>query len=184
MAEYHPMSIGDVRRSTRAPGRLNQATVPILTIVLSILFLLAILAQIFIPILARDIVDGYFGYPEYPNLQAMLVPYSALAIAAIFCGQLALIFVFRLLALVRAGEIFREPALRWVNGIIICCGIATFLALIAWIMQTATQVAYGGTFLLVSAAIMVGLAATLFMIVMRTLLLTAIDQRTELDEVI
>jgi len=131
-------------------------------------------------------VANMFAF-DNPEVTHLVVLYSATAMAAIAAGLVALVFIWRLLRLVASGEIFRHRALRWVNGILICISIATALAagVLAFQMFDTTGTAgYFGSVVFLFAATLVGLTVLLLMVVMRGLLVSAIDNRGELDAVI
>jgi len=131
-------------------------------------------------------VANMFAF-DNPEVTHLVVPYSVTAMAAIAAGQVALVFIWRLLKLVASGEIFRHRALRWVNGILICLSVATALAagvLAFQLLDTTGTVGYFGSVVFLFAATVVGLTVLLLMAVMRGLLVSAIDNRGELDAVI
>jgi hypothetical protein len=107
------------------------------------------------------------------------------AILFIGCGQVALLVIWRLLSLVDGGVIFTRRAVRWVDVIMACAAVATVLS--AGVLVHILGFVPGGggpmTYYL-AACITAGLAFVLLMVVMRGLLLSAVANRAELDEVI
>lgn len=153
-----------------------------LHIALWLIVLGGLAAQFLIPLVARDAV---WQYPEYPILGRLWLPYSIAAILAILCGQIAVGIIWRLLQLVSNGTIFTAPTAKYINGIILCFGVATALSVIVSLAQIILPDA--GTFTTLGfslGAATVGLALTLLMIVMRDLLSAAVEYRGELDSVI
>lgn len=150
----------------------------LLPVVLVVLLLGAVLAQVLLPV---------FGSQEaavYPELAYLVVPYSVAGILAIACAQVALLVVWRLLSLVGAGVIFTRRAVRWVDVITLCAALATVLCA-APMAHLLFVVGVGGPLILwLAACIAAGVAFVLLMLVMRSLLESAIANRAELDEVI
>lgn len=147
----------------------------------AILVLLAgtLLAQVLVPVQASMVGTAI------PEVAYLVVPYSLAAILFMVCGQVALLVVWRLLAMVSAGVIFTRRALRWVDAITACAAIATALSVGVLVHMRAFVPGGGGpTIYVMAACITAGLAFMLLMIVMRGLLETAIADRAELDGVI
>ena len=98
---------------------------------------------------------------------------------------MALLAVWRLLSLVDRGVIFTSRALRWVDVITACAAVATVLSAGVWIHMLGFVPGGGGPMVYyLGACVAGGLAFVLLMVVMRSLLESAIADRTELDEVI
>jgi hypothetical protein len=106
-------------------------------------------------------------------------------ILVIACVQVALLAIWRLLSLVKSGVIFTRRALRWVDVITACAGVATVLSA-GVLFHLGVIVGVGGPLVALGlpACLAGGLAFVLLMVVMRGLLEAAIADRTELDEVI
>lgn len=151
----------------------------LLRVALVVLLLGSVLAQVLVPVFASQ------AGTTFPEVAYLVVPYSVAAILFIGCGQVALLVVWRLLSLVDGGVIFTRRAVRWVNVIIACAAVATVLTAGVLVHMLAFVPGGGGPriYYLV-ACITAGLAFVLLMVVMRGLLLSAIADRTELDEVI
>lgn len=151
----------------------------LLRIALVVLLLGTVLAQVLLPVFASQVGT------TFPEVSYLVVPYSVAAILFVGCGQVALLLVWRLLALVNGGAIFTRRALRWVDLITACGAVATVLSAGVLVHMLAFVPGGGGpAALYVAASVVGGLAFVLLMVVMRGLLESAIADRTELDEVI
>ena len=151
----------------------------LLRVALVVLLLGAVLVQVLLPVYASEVGT------RFPEVAYLVVPYSVAAILFIGCGQVALLVVWRLLALVNGGVIFSRRALRWVDVITACAAVATVLSAGVLIHMLGFVPGGGGPMIYYLAACVTGgLAFVLLMVVMRGLLESAIADRTELDEVI
>lgn len=155
----------------RLPGRL-------LRVALVVLLLGSVLVQVFVPLYASQVGT------THPEVAYLVVPYSVAAILFIGCGQLALLVVWRLLSLVDGGVIFTRRAVRWVDVITACAAVATALSAGVLIHMLGFVRGGGPMIYYLVACVAAGLAFVLLVIVMRGLLVSAIADRTELDEVI
>ncbi|HEX7496726.1 MAG TPA: DUF2975 domain-containing protein [Candidatus Limnocylindrales bacterium] len=158
---------------------MNELASRLLRVALVFLLLGTVLAQVLLPV---------FGDEEagiFPELRYLVVPYSVAGILFIGCGQVALLAVWRLLSMVKGGDIFTRRALRWVDVITACAAVATVLSAGLLIHMLSFLPGGGGpTVYFLGACVAGGLAFALLMVVMRGLLESAIADRTELDEVI
>src|SRR5450759_1360598 len=151
----------------------------LLRVALVVLLLGTVLAQVLLPVFAPE--EGRI----FPDVAYLAAPYSVAAILFIACGQVALLVVWRLLSLVNGGVIFTRRALRWVDAITACGAVATVLSAGVLIHMLGFVPGGGGPMVYYLAAwVAGGLAFVLLMVVMRGLLVSAIADRTELDEVI
>jgi hypothetical protein len=151
----------------------------LLRVALVVLLLGTVLAQVLVPVYASQVGT------TFPEVAYLVVPYSLAGILFIACGQVALLVVWRLLSLVNGGVIFTRRALRWVDVITACAAAATALSAGVLIHMLGFVPGGGGPMVYYLAACLAGgLAFVLLMIVMRGLLVSAIADRTELDEVI
>jgi hypothetical protein len=151
----------------------------LLRVALVVLLLGSVLAQALVPVYASQVGT------TNPEVAYLVVPYSVAAIAFIACGQVVLLAVWRLLSMVDRGVIFTRRALRWVDVITACGAVATVLSAVVWVHMILVVPGSGGPMIYFVAASVAGaLAFTLLMVVMRSLLVTAIADRTELDETI
>lgn len=158
---------------------MNRLARQLLRVALVILLLGSVFVQVLVPLYASQVGT------TFPEVAYLVVPYSVAAILFIACGQVALLFVWRLLSLVDRGVIFTRRALRWVDAIIACAVVATLLTAGVLIHMLAVVPGGGGPMIYyLGACLVAGLAFVLLMIVMRGLLETAIADRTELDETI
>ncbi len=157
---------------TKFAGRL-------LRVALVVLLLGSVLAQVLVPVYAFQVGT------TFPEVAYLVVPYSVAAILFIGCGQVALLVLWQLLSLVDGGVIFTRRALRWVDVITACAVVATVLSAGVLIHMLGFVPGGGGPMIYYLAACVAGgLAFVLLMVVMRGLLVSAIADRTELDEVI
>src|SRR5664280_1738362 len=158
---------------------MNKLVSRLLRVALVVLLLGTVLAQVLLPV---------FGSEEatiFPEAAYLVVPYSVAGILAIGCGQVALLVVWRLLSMVDGGVIFTRRALRWVDVITACAAVATVLS--AGVLIHMLGFVPGGgpmVYYYLAACVAGGLAFALLMVVMRGLLVSAIADRTELDETI
>jgi len=150
----------------------------LLRVALVVLLLGTVLAQVLLPVFASE--EGRI----FPEVAYLVVPYSAVGILFIGCGQVALLVVSRLLSLVDRGVIFTRRALRWVDVITACAAVATVLSAGVWIHMLGFVPGGGPMIYYLGACVAGGLAFVLLMVVMRGLLKSAIADRTELDETI
>ena len=158
---------------------MNLLAIRLLRVALVLLLLGSVFAQFLVPVYASQVAT------TFPEVEYLVVPYSVAAILFIGCGQVVLFVVWRLLSLVDCGVIFTRRAVRWVDIIIACAVVATALSIGVLVHMLRFVPGGGGPMdLYVSACIAVGLAFVLLVVVMRGLLVSAIADRTELDEVI
>ena len=151
----------------------------LLRVALVVILLGSVLTQFLVPVYASGVGT------RFPEVAYLVVPYSVAAILFIGCGQVALLVVWRLLSLVDGEVIFTRRAVRLVDVIIACAAVAT--ALTAGVLIHMLGFVPGGgepTIYYLAACITAGLAFVLLMVVMRGLLLSAVANRAELDEVI
>ena len=150
-----------------------------LRVVLVVLLLGSVLAQVVLPVYAAQVG---MRIPEVANL---VVPYSVAAILFIGCGQVALLAVWRLLSLVDGRVVFTRDAVRWVDVLTGCAAVATVLSAGVSIHMLRFVPGGGGPMIYYMAACVAGgLALVLLLVVMRGVLVSAIADRIEFDEVI
>ncbi len=158
---------------------MNDLARRLLRIALVVLLLGSLLVQVLLPVLASQVGT------RFPEVAYLVVPYSVAAILFVGCGQVVSLAVWRLLHLVDRGAIFTGRALRWVNVIMACGAVATLLSAGVLVHMLRFVPGGGGPMIYYLAACVVGgLAFVLLMVVMRGLLISAIANRAELDEVI
>ena len=158
---------------------MNMIARPLLRVALVLLLLGTVIAQVLLPVYASEVGT------RFPEVAYLVVPYSGAAILFIGCGQVALLVIWRLLSLVDGGVIFTRRAVLWVDVITACGAVATILSAAVLVHLLAFVPGGGGpTIYYLAACITGGLAFVLVMVVMRGLLLSAIADRTELDETI
>lgn len=153
--------------------------VPLLTL-LAIVGLLVLALQVgALPVLAAEWVR------EMPEFGFLAVPLAVAAVGAGVCVQLALLVTGRLVEFVHRGRIFDRAALRWVDGLVLCAGLATAIVLLTFIALA--LVGTGGPpalSILMLVAIIGGTTATLLLVVMKALLRQAVALDAELREVV
>jgi hypothetical protein len=144
-----------------------------------VLLFFSVLAQILVPVYASEVGS------RFAEVAHLVVPYSLAAILFIAGGQVALLLIWRLLLLVDGEFIFTRRAVRLVDAIAVCGAVATSLTGLVLVHMLAVVPGGGGpTAYYLAGCIAAGLAFVLLMIVMRGLLLAAVADRAELDEVI
>jgi hypothetical protein len=157
---------------------MNKLPSRLLRVALLVLLLGSVLAQVLVPVYASEVGT------RFPEVAYLVVPYSVAAILFIGCGQVALLVIWRLLSLVDGGVIFTRRAVRWVDVIVACAAVATILSTGVLIHMLGFVPGGGPMIYYPAACITGGLGFVLLMVVMRGLLLSAVADRTELDEVI
>ncbi len=151
----------------------------LLRVALVVLLLGSVLAQVLVPVYASEV-----GMRS-PEVAYLVVPYSVAGILFIGCIQVALLVVWRLLSLVDGGVIFTPRALRWADVITACAAVATVLSSGVLIHMLGFVPGGGGPMIYyLGACVAAGIAFVLLTLVIRGLLVSAIADRTELDEVI
>ncbi|GAA3705696.1 DUF2975 domain-containing protein [Zhihengliuella alba] len=120
---------------------------------------------------------------------ALRIPFIAFFIVEILCVQVVLACTWRLLSMVKEGEIFSESAFRWVDGIL--WAIAVALVLWGCLGLFAGLVAYGpgeevapGMVIALGVVGLGGLVLFLLILVMRALLRQATRLRSDMEGVI
>ncbi len=151
----------------------------LLRVALLVLLLASVLAQVLVPVYASEVGA------RFPEVAYLVVPYSLAATLFIGCGQVALLAVWRLLSLVDGGVIFTRRAVRWVDVIVTCGAAATILAVVVLAHMLEFVPGGGGPMVYyLGGCIAAVIALVLLTVVMRGLLLAAVADRAELDEVI
>jgi hypothetical protein len=149
-------------------------------------FLAGLFGQIVVlPTTAADDVAQFPPYAPYE------VPYVTVAITGVACVQIALVAMWKLLALVRHGALFSPRAFRWVDLIIGCSAACTLLAagvtvhlLVADIPSPGDGMEVIGAFGAAGLATGAGVAFIMLMVIMRGLLRKATQLQTEMAEVV
>ena len=121
----------------------------------------------------------------WPEVAHLRWPYTAVAVAAVACVQVALVAIWALLAKVERDEVFTDRAFTWVDLIIGAAGAATTLSAgMAAHLLVVEGVGGPGVVLGLGAVLVGGSTFALLMTVMRGLLRTATSMRGELAEVV
>jgi hypothetical protein len=157
---------------------MNKLVIRFLRVVLIVLLLGSVLSQILMPAFASAAAT------TFPEVAYLVVPYSVAGILVIACGQVALLFVWRLLSMITGGVIFTRRALRSVDVITACGAVATALNSAVSVHLLLVHGGGPGIIAWLAASLAGGVAFVLLMVVMRGLLEAAIANRAELDEVI
>lgn len=158
---------------------MQTLAIRLLRVALVVLLLVPVLVQVLLPVWASRSAAGM------PEVAYLVIPYSVAAILFIACGQVALLAIWRLLSLVQGGVIFTRPAVRWADIIIACAAVAATLTTTVLVHMIGFVPGGGGpTIYLMTLTIAGCVTFVLFMIVMRGLLVAAVADRAELDEVI
>lgn len=121
----------------------------------------------------------------HAEVEHLALPYAALAILAILGIQVGIFATWRLVTMVSKGNIFNTGALKWVDVILVALATATALALVVFLhLILIVQFGSPAVFLGLAGSVTLGLAVLLLLVVMRHLLLQAIEYRAELAEVV
>lgn len=150
-----------------------------LRIALSLLLLGSLTVQLAIPINAGSAGE------MFPEVAPLTVPYAALAIAAIVGVQVGLVATWRLATMVSKDRIFDSAALKWVDVILLALMASTALAAGVFVhLIFIVQIGGPPALLGLGGAMTLGVSLLLLLAVMRSLLVQAIDYRTELAGVV
>ncbi len=121
----------------------------------------------------------------WPEVAHLRWPYTAAAVAAVACVQVALVAIWALLAKVEHDQVFTDRAFAWVSLIIGAAVAATALSVgVAAHLLFVEGVGGPGVVLGLVAVLVGGSTFALLMTVMRGLLRTATSMRGELAEVV
>lgn len=120
--------------------------------------------------------------PEHAYLR---VPYLTVAVLIIVCFETALVALWRLLSKVGRGSVFSDTSFRWVDVIIWAAVTATvFTGGLLLHAAFFANVGPMGLLLALLVFMVIEVAFILLLVVMRGLLVTATNQRDELEAVI
>jgi hypothetical protein len=159
---------------------MNRLSLNLLRALIVVLFLGGLLAQaVFIPVIA------WTSAQNFPEVNYLEVPYSALAIATVACAQVILVATLRLTGMIERGWIFHTAALKWVTLMVRSAWVATALVTIVAVDAIFIEGLGPATVPLALMGGTVGAGAVaLVLMVMRGLLETAVEHKVELDEVV
>ncbi|MGW1836146.1 DUF2975 domain-containing protein [Streptomyces sp. BBFR2] len=165
---------------------MHRVLIVALRAVIAMAILFGLFAQfVIIPGAAAEEVD------RFPPYAPFAVPYVAIAIAGVACVQVGLVATWRLLAMVRRDALFTPRAFRWVDTIIGASLVATLLAAgvtghlaLASIPSPDDGMEVLGALGAALAAVGVGGAFAMLVVVMRGLLHKATELQREMAEVI
>lgn len=159
---------------TVLPDTSHPAMITMTRVALGVLAVLVVLGEVVIAVSAASSAQAY---PEFAYLQ---VPFVIAALAFGVCVEVALIVTAVLVGYTRDRRIFEPVALRLVDYLTSAIAVAT-------IIVVAVLVAIPGPpalALLLLAGVAVGAAFVLVLLVLRSLLRSAVSMRVELDEVV
>lgn len=158
---------------------MSRSLVVSLRVVLVVLAAGVLAAQILTPTLA-----SHLGSPHW-EVRHLVVPYAAAGILALFFVQVALVLVWRLLTLAGTERIFDGGSIRWVDGLVgSAAGAFGLPCLVMTHLLFVVGVGGPGVFLTLCACFFGGAALVLLLVVLRSLLMSAVSDRRELAQVI
>lgn len=138
---------------------------------------LLLVQVVIVPLLMADLD----GSPESAHLRW---PLGVIAVLGLATVEVALVCVWRLLALVRRGTVFSPAAFRWVDVIAGSAVGAWLLAIVlAFVLAPGEAVAPGVVLLVVLGGVAAA-GVALLVLVLRALLVQATALRAELAEVV
>lgn len=126
---------------------------------------------------------GFTTAYEYPELAAFEIPYVVLFGLVVFCGQVALFAVWKLLSRTARGTTFERSSLRWVDTMIWAGVVASILIMGGWIVRW-IMIEPAPDYIWFATALAITSAFSLLVYVLRQLLVSAITQSHELEQVI
>ncbi len=144
-----------------------------------VLIALLLVCQVFVvPEVAQQMVERSAGL-GYLKVLGILI-----TVGFLFCVQISLVCVWRLLSLVRASSIFSNDAFTYVDIILGTVALATLLIVGSFLTLFMAGVASPSVVILCSLGIVVGSGLTLLMVVLRGLLRKASQLEHDLSEVV
>ncbi|WP_024818925.1 DUF2975 domain-containing protein [Arthrobacter sp. 31Y] len=163
---------------------MGKLTILALRIVIAMVLAGSLFVQVrMVPLLSVDLVEA--GAPDGPRVALL-----AIVVLGILCVQVVAVCVWCLLTMVRRGTVFSHRAFRFVDIIFGAIAFAAVLMFGIAVILAPGEIAPGVVLLICGAALMIG-GAALIVLVMRALLAQAVardveaaDLRAELDEVI
>lgn len=165
---------------------MGRFTVLALRVALCMMFLGAIVIQSFlVPVLGMDLADAD------PDVALIRTPFVVLTVLGILSLQVAIVCVWGLLTMVRRGTVFSTDAFRLVDIVIGAFSAASLLVFGLGIALAPGEAVAPGAVLLIGGVAVSIAAVALIVLVLRALLVQAVDRdteartlRSELDEVI
>lgn len=165
---------------------MHQFFITVLRLGVGAALLVGLFGQIVvIPGMAADEVDLHPEYEPYAT------PYVIVAVIGVACVQAALVAVWMLLAMVRRDAIFTPRAFRWVDTIIGSSTAATLLMIGVTVHLAVGDIPYDDSAMQTEAALSAAIACTgmgvsfvMLIVVLRSLLRTATDLKTEMAAVV
>lgn len=130
------------------------------------------------------VLSGEYAVQE-PDHAYLRIPYLLVAVLIIVCFETALVAVWHLLSKAGRGRVFSDESFLWVDVIIWAALAATILTGVLLIHASFfARVGPMGLLLALLVFMVIEAAFILLLIVMRGLLVTATNQRDELEAVI
>lgn len=120
---------------------------------------------------------------NYPDVAFLKVPGIVVAVLFLVCVQLALLCIWQLLGLVQAGTIFSNRAYVYVDTVLVLIGIATAIALVAFVGLTVIGATTSAN-LVCLLGVVLGVSSGLLLFVMRGLVGKATQLEQDLSEVV
>lgn len=158
---------------------MGQFAIAGVRVILVLLFAVGVLAQVFwIP----DVVETTIR--AYPEVAGLRLPGIMVGIVLLVCLQVAIACMWRLLTLVDRLAIFERGAMGPVNGIICAFAGVALTAVIGFAFVTGAGFGPPGIVLLLAGITVVSVGLALLMLVMRELLIRAMQMDADLAEVI
>ncbi|GAA4052955.1 DUF2975 domain-containing protein [Nonomuraea soli] len=158
---------------------MGKLTVHSLRVVMVALLAGSLIVQAFIvPLLAKDL-EGLD--PAYSFLR---VPLPAIVFLGVVAGQVIVVCVWRLVAMVRRGTVFSHASFRYVDVIIGAIGAGALLVFALGFLLAPGEAVAPGVVLLVGGVGLAIVGVALVVVVLRALLAQAVRMEAELEEVV
>ena len=156
----------------------TRLTVTALRVLLGTAFALLVVLQTFS-------LPGQFASMarETPEMAYLRWPLTAFAVVELVCVQVVIVSTWKLLSRFRAGQVFSEASLGWVDAIVWAVGTAWVL-LVGGFLWVGFHADDPGLPLLLFVVVVGGAAVGLLLLVMRALLRQATTLRSDLETVI
>ncbi|MFI8632946.1 DUF2975 domain-containing protein [Microbacterium sp. NPDC077663] len=140
------------------------------------LFTVIVILQIWV---VPDLIDGAAQViPEVAGLRDAGV---VLLGVLLFCGQLALVCVWRLLTRAAHGRIFEDGAIRWVDAMIGCVGAAMTVVVVGCAVLVGAGAGSRFVVWMTFLALVVGVGVALLVGALRDVLRSAVNLQDQVD---
>jgi len=158
---------------------MHRTTIVILQALIAGLIALLLFCQIVV--IPQTAASMATLYPEFAQLR---VPGILIGVAFALCAQVLLVCVWRLLALVRVGSIFRSTSFVWVDVALGAVVVATLLVVGSLVVLQIAGASPPSISLLCVIGVVVGSGLSLLIVVLRGLLRKATELEHDLSEVV